>query len=278
MSGPSDISSDAAPSDAVRRTVLLADDEPLARRRLRALLARHPQFEVVAECEDGVEAVERILAERPDLVFLDIHMPELDGVAVAEALVAEGARGGPVPVIVFVTAYDAHAVRAFDLNAVDYVLKPIDVERFDRALARADAQVAARRGDRAPSSDADAALRAVLAELRPAATYPARFVVRDAKGLYFVRADEIDRVDADGNYVGLWAHGRRHLVRETMKGIEAKLDPARFVRVHRSSIVNVDRVRRLEPWAHGEYVITMEDGTKITSSRTHGGRLQELLR
>jgi two-component system LytT family response regulator len=271
--------SDAAQA---RRTVLLADDEPLARRRLRALLARHPQYDVIAECEDGVEAVERILAERPDLVFLDIHMPELDGVAVAEALMAEGARGGAVPVIVFVTAYDAHAVRAFDLNAVDYVLKPIDVERFDRALARADAQVAARRADRASASavggDPDAALRAVLAELRPAATYPARFVVRDAKGLYFVRADEIDRVDADGNYVGLWVRGRRHLLRETMKGIEAKLDPARFVRVHRSSIVNVDRVKRMEPWAHGEYVITMEDGTKITSSRTHGTRLQELLR
>ena len=270
--------------DVARRTVLLADDEPLARRRLRALLARHSEYEVIAECEDGVEAVERVLALRPDLVFLDIHMPELDGVAVAEALAAEAERGGAVPVLVFVTAYDAHAVRAFDLNAVDYVLKPIDVERFDRALGRAGERVAARRAavssssPDAASSDADAALRAVLAELRPAAEYPARFVVRDAKGLYFVRADEIDHVDADGNYVGLWARGRRHLLRETMKGIEAKLDPARFVRVHRSAIVNVDRVKRLEPWAHGEYVITMEDGAKITSSRTHGTRLQELLR
>lgn len=270
-----------APPDAARRTVLLADDEPLARRRLRALLARHAAYEVIGECEDGVEAVEQVLTLRPDLVFLDIHMPELDGVAVAEALAAEAERGGAVPVLVFVTAYDAHAVRAFDLNAVDYVLKPIDVERFDRALARAGERIAARRSSAASGdapSDADAALRAVLAELRPAAEYPARFVVRDAKGLYFVRADEIDRVDAEGNYVGLWVRGRRHLLRETMKGIEGKLDPARFVRVHRSAIVNVDRVRRLEPWAHGEYVITMEDGTKVTSSRTHGGRLQELLR
>jgi two-component system LytT family response regulator len=256
--------------------VLLADDEPLARRRLRALLARHPQYEVAAECEDGVEAVEQILALRPDLVFLDIHMPELDGVAVAEALSAEAERGGAVPAIVFVTAYDAHAVRAFDLNAADYVLKPVDVERFDRALARAGERLDARR-EGAPAT-LDAAVRAALAELRPTAAYPARFVVRDAKGLYFVRADDIERVDAEGNYVGLWAGGRRHLVRETMKGIEGKLDPARFVRVHRSAIVNVDRVRRLEPWAHGEYVITMADGTKLTSSRTHGGRLQELLR
>ena len=263
--------------DAARRTVLLADDEPLARRRLRALLARHAEYDVIAECEDGVEAVERILALRPDLVFLDIHMPELDGVAVAEALAAEAERGGQVPVIVFVTAYDVHAVRAFDLNAVDYLLKPVDVERFDRALARAASRLEVRRAA-APPADVDASLRAVLAELRPQSRFPARFVVRDAKGLYFVRADEIDHVDADGNYVGLWARGRRHLLRETMKGIEAKLDPARFVRVHRSAIVNVDRVKRLEPWAHGEYVITMEDGTKITSSRTHGGRLQELLR
>jgi two-component system LytT family response regulator len=256
--------------------VLLADDEPLARRRLRALLARHAGYAVVGECEDGAEALERIAELRPDLVFLDIHMPELDGVAVAEAVAAQDAALAPA--IVFVTAYDAHAVRAFDLNAVDYVLKPVDVERFDRALARASARLAARRAGDAGAQDGDPALRAVLAELRPAPQYPARFVVRDAKGLYFVKADEIERVDAEGNYVGLWARGRRHLVRETMKGIEGKLDPARFVRVHRSSIVNVDRVRRLEPWAHGEYVITMEDGTKITSSRTHGGRLQDLLR
>jgi two-component system LytT family response regulator len=261
---------------AARRTVLLADDEPLARRRLRALLARHPRYEVAAECEDGVEAIEQILTLRPALVFLDIHMPELDGVAVAEALAAEAARGGAVPAIVFVTAYDAHAVRAFDLNAVDYVLKPVDVDRFDRALTRAGERLEARRAG-APAA-LDAAVRAALAELRPPSEYPARFVVRDAKGLYFVRADEIERVDAEGNYVGLWAGGRRHLLRETMKGIEGKLDPARFVRVHRSAIVNVDRVRRLEPWAHGEYVITMADGTKLTSSRTHGGRLQELLR
>jgi two-component system LytT family response regulator len=265
------------PEAAARRTVLLADDEPLARRRLRALLARHAAYEVIAECEDGMEAVEQILALRPDLVFLDIHMPELDGVAVAEALAAEVERGGAVPEVVFVTAYDAHAVRAFDLNAVDYLLKPVDVERFDRALGRAGQRLAARAAT--PAAPAvEASLRAVLAELRPQSRFPSRFVVRDAKGLYFVRADEIERVEAEGNYVALWARGRSHLVRETMKGIEAKLDPARFVRVHRSAIVCVDHIRRLEPWAHGEYVVTMSDGAKLTSSRTHGTRLQELLR
>ena len=193
----------------------------------------------------------------------------------AEALLAGGARGERVPALVFVTAYDVHAVRAFDLNAIDYLLKPVDVERFDRALDRVEARLRERTALLAAD---DGAVRAVLAALRPPPAYPERFVVRDARGLYFVRAADVERVEADGNYVALWVRGRSHLVRETMKGIEAKLDPARFVRVHRSAIVNVDCVRRLEPWAHGEYVITMQDGTRLTSSRTHSERLQRLLR
>jgi two-component system LytT family response regulator len=272
----------SAPAGGAPYPVLVADDEPLARRRLRALLARHPAYELVAECDDGAEAVERILAVRPALVFLDIHMPELDGVAVAEALAAEAARGGRVPGLVFVTAHDAHAVRAFDLNAVDYLLKPVDVDRFDRALARVGERLAARAGGEGGEGGApggmDASLRAVLAELRPAPCFPERFAVRDARGVYFVRATDVERVEAEGNYVALWVRGHAHLVRETMKGIEGKLDPARFVRIHRSAIVAVDRIRRLEPWAHGEWVVTMDDGTKLTSSRTHGTRLQEMLR
>ena len=255
--------------------VIVADDEALARRRLRALLARRPHYDVVAECEDGVETLEQVLSLRPDVVFLDINMPELDGVAAAEAMVAEGRRGGSVPVLVFVTAYQVHAVRAFDLNAIDYLLKPVDVERFDRTLDRVEERLRGRVGG---TSSVDEAVRAVLEELRPPPQYPERFLVRDARGMYFVRAADVERVEAEGNYVALWATGRSHLVRETMKGIEARLDPARFVRVHRSAIVNVDCIRRLEPWAHGEYVITMADGTRLTSSRTHSERLQRLLR
>ncbi len=253
-------------------SVVVADDEPLARERLHMLLAAHPAHEVVAECEDGAQAVEAIATLAPDLVFLDIRMPALSGIEVVEALVA---GEGPVPAVVFVTAHDEYALRAFEVSALDYLLKPVDQERLDRALAKSAWRAAA---PAAAGAALDPALQAFLETLRAERAYPARFLVRDAKGLYFVRADEIERVDAEGNYVGLWAGGRRHLVRETMKGIEAKLDPSRFVRVHRSAIVNVDRVRRLEPWAHGEYVITMADGTTLTSSRTHGGRLQEMLR
>jgi two-component system LytT family response regulator len=254
---------------------VVADDEPLARERLRMLLERRPEYEIVAECEDGAQTVEAIVAARPDVVFLDIRMPELSGIEVAETLAARAGSGAAPPDVVFVTAYDAYALRAFEVSAVDYLLKPVDRERLDRALAR----VASRRAARpAGAAGVDPEMRAFLEALRSERAYPARFLVRDAKGLYFVRADEVEWVDAQANYVGLHARGRVHLVRDTMRAFEAKLDPSRFVRVHRSAIVNLDHVRRLEPHAHGEYVITLADGTRLTSSRAHGARLHALLR
>jgi two-component system LytT family response regulator len=239
------------------------------------LLERHAGYEIVAECEDGAQAVATIAAERPDVVFLDIRMPELTGIEVAEALDAARAAGDRAPAVVFVTAYEEYARRAFDVHALDYLLKPVDRERLARALERVEARVAAA----APEPGVDPSLRAFLETLRAERAYPARFLVRDAKGgLYFVRADEIDWVDAQGNYVRLHAGGRAHLVRDTMKAIEAKLNPASFVRVHRSAIVNLDRVQRLEPYSHGEYVLTLRDGTRLRTSRAHSGRLQALLR
>ena len=258
--------------------VVVADDEPLARERLRLLLEPLPGWEIVAECEDGARAVEAIAATAPDLVFLDIRMPELSGIEVVEALAAR--PDAPVPAVVFVTAHDAYALRAFDVHALDYLLKPVDHERLERALAR----VRARRAACAPTAAAgqgatlDPDLRAFLETLRDQHRYPARFLVRDARGLYFVRADDVEWVDAQGNYVGLHVGGRVHLVRETMRAMEAQLDPQRFVRVHRSAIVNLDHVQRLEPWVHGEYVVTLRDGTRLTSSRAHGARLHALLR
>lgn len=260
-------------------SVLVADDEPLARVRLRSLLARHPAFEVVHECATGGEVLTVLEAQSVDVVFLDVRMPELDGVAVAQALADAGARGRPVPAIVFVTAFDVHAARAFDLDAIDYLVKPVDIDRFDRAMARL--------GERLPrvtstsGATLDPLLRAALstlAELRSPPRYPTRFPVRDARGVYFVSVRDIERVEAEGNYVALCAGGRRHLLRESMRGIEARLDPDCFVRVHRSAIVNIECIRRIEPWGHGEYLITMSDGTRLTSTRTNGDRVQALMR
>jgi two-component system, LytTR family, response regulator len=263
--------------------VLIADDEPLARERLRMLLAEWPEFEVVAECEHGAEAVEAILSLGPDLVFLDIRMPELDGIEVAAVLAEEAARGVAPPVIVFVTAFDEYALRAFEVNARDYLTKPVDRERLGRALQRA-AETLARASSGSPSPDAgaaglDPALVSFLEGLRRERAYPVRFLVRDARGgLYFVRADDIEWVEAEENYVRLHAGGRSHLVRDTMRGFREKLDPARFVRVHRSAIVNVDRIARVEPYARGEYTLTLADGTRLTSSRAHSDDLRRLLR
>jgi two-component system LytT family response regulator len=193
-------------------------------------------------------------------------MPALDGLEVAMAL------GERAPAVVFVTAFHEFAVRAFEVSAVDYLLKPVDRERFERALERAETRLAAD----APVA-LDPALRQFLETLRADRAYPKRFLVRSARGHYFVRADEIEWVDAQENYVRLHAGGRAHLVRETMTALEARLNPETFVRVHRSAIVNIDRVERIEPHLRGEYLITLRDGTRITSSRAHSARLRELL-
>jgi two-component system, LytTR family, response regulator len=254
------------------RRVVIADDEPLARERLRMLLARRPEYRIVGECENGVQAVEAIAAERPDIVFLDIKMPALDGLEVVQALAEEG-PGGEGPAVVFVTAFDEFAVRAFEVNALDYLLKPVDRPRLDRALERAEGRLT-----RTGGAGLDPAMRAFLETLRAERGLPSRFLVRGKAELYFVRADSIDWADAQGNYVRLHADGRAHLVRDTLKAFEARLDPARFVRIHRSAIVNIERVVRIEPYVNGEYVVTLRDGARLTTSRTHGARLHELLR
>lgn len=239
-----------APHDPARRTVLLADDEPLARRRLRALLARHPQYDVVAECEDGVEAVEQILALRPDLVFLDIHMPELDGVAVAEALAAEAERGGQVPVLVFVTAYDAHAVRAFDLNAVDYLLKPVDEARLAAAFAK-HAQL--RRhfaGEIAGLIDALQAPRPRLRQRilgRQGAQHHAIGIDRVA---YFVSVDKITHAVA--------LDGTRYVLDMPLAELEPELDPARFFRANRQLLVSASSVSAFRAAGKGRLVLTLQ--------------------
>ena len=257
---------------------IIADDEPLARERLRYLLAERGGITVVAECGTGEEVVAAVGRDLPDLLFLDVQMPELDGFGALEVL-SETLTLRRMPNVVFVTAFDDYALRAFDVNAVDYLLKPFDRKRFDTAVTRALARIGDEHGE---LRSLLAQLRSEREEMRDAAheasrQSPARFVVRSGGKLHLVRADDVDWIDAEGNYVRLHVNGKSHLVRDRMKAVEERLDPARFMRVHRSVIVNVDRIASLEPYFHGEYVVTMRDGARVTSSRTHSARLRKLL-
>ncbi len=248
------------------RRVVIADDEPLARERIGTMLAGRPTYEVVAECQDGVATVEAILALDPAIVFLDVKMPGLDGFEVLTALTEVRVP----PAVIFVTAFETFGAKAFDVSAVDYLLKPFDVGRFDLALARAE--------QRLSGGGLDPELRRFLERLRAHQAFPERFLVRGPHHLYFVPAAEIGWVDAQANYVRVHVGGRTHLIRDTMKAFAAKLDPDRFIRVHRSIMVNINHVQRLEPQGHGEYLITMRDGSRLASSRSHSARLHALLR
>ena len=241
--------------------VLLVDDEPLVRRGLRAHLAKVPDVEIVAECRDGAEAVEAIRAHAPDLVFLDVQMPELDGFGVVEAIGPER-----MPAVVFVTAFDDYALRAFDVHAVDYLLKPVDAQRFHVALERGRARVQATpRG----ADERESALAALLAEVRGHSDYSDRILVKSRDRVIVVSVDDIEFLDAADNYVRIHTPSGRHLVRDTIKAMESRLDPRRFLRIHRSTIVNVAKVRELRPLFNGESAVVLHSGTTLTLSRTH---------
>jgi two-component system, LytTR family, response regulator len=263
--------------------IVIADDEPLARQRIRSLLEDCEDIEIAAEARNGAEAVDVILRERPDVVLLDVKMPELDGFEVIQALEAmnetedDAGAAGPLPAIIFVTAFGEFAVKAFEVRALDYLLKPFDRARLDRALENAAARRTARSPEGKPSWSLDPQLRDLLAMLRTQERRNERFLIRSGHRMYFVLASDIEWADAAGNYVRLHANGRAHLYRDTMKALEQRLDSNRFVRIHRSAIVNIDRVAQIEPYVHGEYVVTMRDGTRLTSSRAHSGGLRALL-
>ncbi|NIR43680.1 MAG: response regulator transcription factor [Gemmatimonadetes bacterium] len=246
-----------------RLRALLVDDEPPARRKLRRFLDREPDVEVVGEVGDGPAAVAAIRELEPDLVFLDIQMPGADGFEVIEAL------GAARPHLIFVTAHHEHAVRAFEVEALDYLLKPFDEPRFRSALERARQRM---RG-REPGLPGEA-LRRLLEAARGGTGQP--ILVKKDDRSFFVRQDEIDWVEAADNYVKLHTGRGAHLVRGTLGGMEDRLDPSRFVRVNRSAIVNLDRVAELRPWSHGDQIIVLEDGTELTLSRRYRKRLPEL--
>ncbi|WP_338868968.1 LytTR family DNA-binding domain-containing protein [Myxococcus stipitatus] len=251
--------------------VLIVDDEPLARERVRELLADEPDMNVIGECRDGTEAIAAIRAERPDLVLLDVQMPEPDGFGVLRAVAQEYQ-----PAVIFITAHRDFAVQAFEANALDYLLKPFDRERFHQSLAR----VRERRRTGATELDSELIERLESLSLRlpPASEqYVKRLVAKVGWRMRFLRVEDIDYLEAEGNYVSVHQGKQSYLTRETMNALEEKLDPKDFVRVHRSLIIRLDRIEEVEPLGPGEMVLTLRDGTKLTSGRSYRARLQRAL-
>lgn len=244
---------------------LIVDDEPLARERVRGLLAHESGVDAVLEARNGIEAIQLIREERPDLVFLDVQMPEMDGFGVIETIGAER-----FPAVIFTTAYDQYALRAFEVAAADYLLKPLDPDRFHRAMERA------RSLAQRPQA-LEAELLGLLQRLPSRPKYLERLVVRSGGRISFLRTDELDCIEACGNYLKLCVGSEEHLLRMTISAIEGRLDPGRFYRIHRSTIVNVEKVKELQSTFHGEYVVILLSGRRLTLSRTYRDKLQALL-
>jgi len=235
---------------------VIVDDEPLARLGIRSLLQKHSDMRIVAECTNGPDAIAAIRQENPDVVFLDIQMPELDGFGVLKSLDLR-----KLPYIIFVTAYDQYAVRAFDVNALDYLLKPFDDKRFEEALERA--RTAMGQED---SNKLREKVQSLIERLEKK-NYLDRLAVKENDRIRCIRCDEIDWIGSKGNYVEIHSGKFSHLLREIISRLEIQLDPAKFIRIHRTTIVNVDRIRELQPFFHGGYRVIMNDGTQLTLSR-----------
>lgn len=246
---------------------LLVDDEPLARALVRRLLDGHPDVEIIGECENGAEAIAAITTRAPDLVFLDVQMPEQDGFAVIAALPV--AR---LPHIIFVTAYDQYALRAFEVHALDYLLKPFDRARFAAALERAVQQI---RNDQ--SGAATERILSLLEAKRGAAPYVERFAIKEDGRVFFLKTGEIAWIEAEGNYVILHVGKKRHLFREAISNLENRLDPHLFQRIGRSAIVNLDCVRELQSWSRGDYKVILHDGTELKLSHRYRDNLNQFL-
>jgi len=238
--------------------VIIADDEPLARSRMRRLLRDIEDVEIIAETANGIDTAAAIRERRPDLVFLDIEMPGLDGFQVLAEL------GAAPPAVVFVTAYGQHAIRAFEAEALDYLLKPVNASRLQKALERARTHVS--RGD------VNDKLAAILRGLRGEEEPLERIAVRAKGKVTFVRAADVTHVQAAGNYARVHAGKESHLIRQTLSDLEAKLDARRFVRIHRSTIVAIDAIREIRPWFGGDSIVVLNDGTELTLSRTFRDR------
>jgi two-component system, LytTR family, response regulator len=249
--------------------VIVADDEPIGRHRLVRLLQAEPDTEVIAACADGEEAVEAIREHSPDVVLLDIQMPNLDGFEVVAAL-GEAQQ----PVVIFVTAHDQYALRAFEVHAFDYLLKPVDQDRLRETITRAVSSAS-----RSPHPSPTRRILGLLEELnaRERARGRERLVVRTPERAFFLRTDTIDYIEAAGKFVHLHVGRTVHALRESMAELEQELDSARFLRISRSVIVNLDRIQEIQPWFQGDYVLILTDGTKLTSTRGYRDNMRRLL-
>jgi two-component system LytT family response regulator len=236
---------------------LIVDDEPLARRSVRRFLENDPEVAVVGECGDGASAVATICSEKPDLVLLDIQMPEMDGFEVVRQIGTE-----PIPAWIFVTAYDRYALRAFDINAIDYLLKPVERDRFEKALLRAKGRLAER-----SHRDLHTRIMAALEQVQRNDEYLDRLPVAENGRILLVKTREIDWIEAEGNYCRLHVGDRAYEIRETLSALNLKLNPGDFLRIHRSSIVNVHRIKEIQPWFHGYHVVLLENGQQLRMSR-----------
>lgn len=241
---------------------LIVDDEPLSRRKIREFLKEDREILVVGECGNGPQAVSAVREATPDLLFLDVQMPGMDGFTVLEEL-----REERLPFVIFVTAYDQYAVKAFEVRALDYLLKPFHRERFARATDRAKAQI------RSAGGDFTTQIRDLIQELRPQTRYLDRIIVKTSGTVFFLKTAEIDWISAEENYVRLHCGKASYLLREKISNLEGQLDPGRFQRIHRSTIVNIDRIQKLHPHSHGDYQVVLHDGTELILSRAYRDRL-----
>ena len=250
---------------------LIIDDVQLARERLKRCLADHPDVEIVGECDNGDKAVKDIRALSPDLIFLDVQMPALDGFGVLDALKAER-----MPVVIFVTAYNEYAIQAFEVNALDYLLKPVDCERLTKAVQRAKAHLAqpARADD---LGDVNRRFRAMLEDIKTGSKFLKRLTIKLTGRTILLPTDEIDWIETYGNYLKVRAGRESHLIRGTMQSLETKLDPEKFVRVHRSVIVNIEKVKEIYPRSNGDQDLVLQNGQQLMLSRNYRDRFFAVL-
>jgi two-component system LytT family response regulator len=251
----------------VKIRTLIVDDMMLARKRIRRYLGTNPDFEIIGECSDGREAVGAIRELKPDLLFLDIQMPELDGFQVLDEVGVE-----LVPAVIFVTAYDQFALKAFEVHALDYLLKPFDRERFERTVKRVQAQV-----KREPSDGLKERLGDLMRDVNAQPKYLRRLMVKSHGHTIIIMTDEIDYIEAASNYLRVRAGKSAYLIRDRLSQLEARLDPEKFARIHRSTIVNIERIKEMHPLFNGDQVLLLHDSTKLIMSRRYREKLLSLL-